>query len=163
MDKNLIYITNLLHKNNGWISKESTMNRGIRQGCAVSALLFILAVAFLSVQIKQNENVKGISISKSQSKLLQYGDDSTLTLTDSQSISYALQEIEIFTAATGLQLNVNKSEGLWLGTLKPNKLNVEGICFSEGPIKCLGIYVGTNIENCSSLNWDKKVNDIDIL
>ena len=139
------------------------MNRGIRQGCAVSALLFILAVESLSVQIKQNENVKGISISKAQSKLLQYADDSTLTLTDSQSISYALQEIEIFTGATGLQLNVNKSEGLWLGTLKPNKLNFEGISFSEGPIKCLGIYVGTNIENCSSLNWDKKVNDIDIL
>ena len=33
-------------KNNGWISKESAMNRGIRQGCAVSALLFILAVEF---------------------------------------------------------------------------------------------------------------------
>ena len=140
------------------------MNRGIRQGCAVSALLFILAVEFLSVQIKQNENVKGISISKAQSKLLQYADDSTLTLTDSQSISYALKEIEIFTGATGLQLNVNKSEGLWLGTLKPNKLNLKtDISFSEGPIKCLGIYVGTNIENCSSLNWDKKVNDIDIL
>ena len=150
-------------KNNGWIWKESAMNRGIRQGCAVSALLFILAVEFLSVQIKQNENVKGITIFKAESKLLQYADDSTLTLTDSQSISYALQEIEIFSAATGLQLNVNKSEGLWLGTLKPNKLNFEGISFSEGPIKCLGIYVGTNIENCSSLNWDKKVNDIDIL
>ena len=50
-----------------------------------------------------------------------------------------------------------------LGTLKPNKLNFEGISFSEGPIKCLGIYVRTNIESCSSLNWDKKVNDIDIL
>ena len=129
----------------------------------MSVLLFILAVEFLSVQIKQNENVKGISIFKAQSKLLQYADNSTLTLTDSQSISYALQEIEIFTAATGLQLNVNKSEGLWLGTLKLNKLYFEGISFSEGPTKCLGIYVGTNIENCSSLNWEKKVNDIDIL
>ena len=150
-------------KNNGWISKESTMNRGIRQGCAVSALLFILAVEFLSVQMKQNENVKGISVSNTESKLLQYADDSTLTLMDSQSISYALHEIKIFTDATGLKLNVNKSEGLWLGNLKQNKLKFEGISFSEGPIKCLGIYIGTNMENCSNLNWDKKLNDIDIL
>ena len=41
-------------KNNGWISKESAMNRGIRQGCAVSALLFILMILHpLGIDINQ--------------------------------------------------------------------------------------------------------------
>ena len=46
-------------KNNGLISKEDVMMRGIRQGCAVSALLFILSDEFMAIQIRQNNNYKG--------------------------------------------------------------------------------------------------------
>ena len=45
-------------KNNGWISKEAIMDRGVRQGCAVSALLFILAVEFLATEIKREKTIK---------------------------------------------------------------------------------------------------------
>jgi hypothetical protein len=36
-------------KNNGWISKSCEMERGIRQGCPVSALLFIFVVEILAI------------------------------------------------------------------------------------------------------------------
>ena len=39
-------------KNNGLVSKEDVMMRRIRQGCAISALLFILPVKFMAVHIR---------------------------------------------------------------------------------------------------------------
>ena len=38
-------------KNNGWISKTCEMKQGIRQGCPVSVLLFILVAEILAIKI----------------------------------------------------------------------------------------------------------------
>ena len=48
-------------KNNNWISKTCSMERGIRQGCPVSAILFLFVAEVLSIKIKQNEEIKGFS------------------------------------------------------------------------------------------------------
>ena len=39
-------------KNNGWISKTCKMKRGIRQGCPISALLYIFVAEILAKKIK---------------------------------------------------------------------------------------------------------------
>ena len=56
------------------------MKRGVRQGCPVSALLFILAIEFMSIDIKSNKEISGIKIKSIECKILQYADDTTLTL-----------------------------------------------------------------------------------
>ena len=40
-------------KNNGWLSDKFPLKRGIRQGCPVSALLFILLVEVLAIKLKK--------------------------------------------------------------------------------------------------------------
>ena len=67
------------------------MQRGVRQGCAISALLFIIAVEILSVKIKQSENIDGIKVFDEVSHLIQYADNTTLTLADEQSITNAMK------------------------------------------------------------------------
>ena len=46
-------------KNNGLVSSNFELQRGIRQGCALSPLLFILAVELLGLKIRNDVNIKG--------------------------------------------------------------------------------------------------------
>ena len=132
------------------------MDRGIRQGCAVSSLLFILVVEFLAIKIRDAEEIKGIKLFKKRSKLTQYADDTTLTLENNQSITHALRIVKHFGKVSELELNVEKCEGIWLGTLKHNSDIYERIRFSKVPVKSLGIYIGTDQIICEKMQLRKK-------
>ena len=45
---------------NGWRTKHFKLGRGIRQGCPLSALLFVLAVEIMADRIRKNDRIKGI-------------------------------------------------------------------------------------------------------
>ena len=124
------------------------MERGVRQGCAVSALLFILALEFLAEDIRKKENIKGIKLYRKESYISLYADDITLTLNDEISVLNALETITNFSTVSGLKLNINKCEGLWLGSLSNNPNIFQNIKFNHGPIKCLGLYIDRNMEDC---------------
>ena len=71
-------------KNAGALSQYFNTNRGIRQGCCLSPLLFIMVVELLAIKIRNNSNIKGIfdtrDTSNSKTKLLSYADDMLLFL-----------------------------------------------------------------------------------
>ena len=46
--------------NNGWISEVFKNTRGIRQGCPLSALLFVLSVEIMASRLRSNTDFKGI-------------------------------------------------------------------------------------------------------
>ena len=54
---------------NGSISKSCLMEKGIRQGCSISALLFMFVVETLAKQIKNNNDIDFHSKKKTVSKL----------------------------------------------------------------------------------------------
>jgi hypothetical protein len=69
----------------------------------------------------------------------------------------ALNEIEIFGSFSGLIMNKDKTEGLWIGKHKHCKDKVRGIKLTDKPVKTLGIYFGHNKEECEKLNWENKI------
>ena len=73
-------------KNNGWVSKSYSMSRGMRQGCPVSCLNFILVAEVLGLLIRQSKNVKGIKVGKNEHKIIQYADDATICVSDCDSV-----------------------------------------------------------------------------
>jgi hypothetical protein len=147
-------------KNNGWISKDITMSRGIRQGCPVSALLFILVVEIMACNIRDNKDIKGIKLNVNgrtyESNISQYADDSALTLTDKISIYESIREIKRFSAVSGLHLNMNKCEGLWVNA-SHNVDCLYRIHFYGSPVKYLGVYIGNNTDMCFNMNWEPKI------
>ena len=50
---------------NGWLSEWFNLSRRIIQGGPLSSLLLIIAVEMLSVSIKQNQEIKGSRLGRS--------------------------------------------------------------------------------------------------
>ena len=145
--------------NNGWISETYNVSRGIKQGCPLSSILFVIAVEIMACRIRQDNNITGFQIkldNKTHSlKISQLADDTTLFLKSKQEVSLALNIIEIFGTLSGLKLNRSKTEGIWLGRLKHCREKFENINWNKGPIKSLGVYFGIDKNECDKLNMEK--------
>ena len=47
------------------------MKRGIRQGCPVSVLLFILVTEILAIKIRTNNEIQGLKLNENSNKIYQ--------------------------------------------------------------------------------------------
>ena len=110
--------------NNGLSSDNFRLERGVRQGDPLSPYLFVLAAEVLAVSIGQNCNIRGISIGKEETKLLQYADDTTAVLADENSALAFLSLLESFKDISGLKINAlrRKQCGLDLQEIINQKL-----------------------------------------
>ena len=149
-------------KNNGWISGRYNMSRGIRQGCPMSALLFIIAIEVMAIDIRENKKIHGINFGNYEHKICQYADDATIMIKDLESVSEVVTCINCFSKYAGPELNLTKTKGIWLGPLKDLGLRIYcNIVWTGKPIKCLGIYIGHDSEKCFKLNWLSKIQTIE--
>ena len=149
-------------KMNGFLSQKVCIERGIRQGCLLSCLIFIICVEYMALQLKQSERFQGFAFQSKECKnvinISQYADDTCLFLRDNKEIDHALFEIQHFSAVSGLVLNLTKTEGMYLGNeLNANYNESKGIKWPTEPIRYLGIYIGRDTKECEKLNWVLKV------
>ena len=145
-------------KNNGWVSGSIKMTRGIRQGCPMSALLFVMAVEILATDIRNQNVINGIKFGGYDHKICQYADDATIFVKDLSSIDFVIKCINEFSKHAGPKLNLKKTKGIWLGQLKNLGLRMYGqILWTGNPVKCLGIYIGHNKLKCYKRNWEDKI------
>ena len=107
--------------NNGHASEPFLLERGVRQGCPLSGMLFVVATEVLEQKIRRSKNlmIKRIEIEYNGSqeiKLSQYADDTTALLSDSESVMQLFELLGLFERCSGLKINESKSELLWLGS-----------------------------------------------
>ena len=127
-------------KNNGHLSEQISISRGIRQGCPVSGLLVILAVEVLALRIRSSISLKGLPIGNKHIKMSQYADDGVLYLNDKDEIGCAINIISNFGNVAGKLLNIDKCEGMCLGSFNMNMIlkKIFGIS-CKSSIRCLCI------------------------
>lgn len=147
-------------KNNGWLSGKLYMKRGIKQGCPLSALLFILAAEILSLNIKKCNLYKGLGIKERNIKILQYADDTIVFPKSDSEISIIINHLKIFSDVAGPKLNISKTEGMRLGNLKYTRSKYTDIQWNNKCIRCLGIYVGLDKIECEKRNWIDKIEQL---
>ena len=84
--------------NNGFTTNWFKLGRGVRLGCPLSCLLFILCVAIMVNQIRSNSHIKGLKIGKNEHKLKQFADDCSCFIRNIESIHTLIE-----TMKSGLQ------------------------------------------------------------
>ena len=84
----------------------------------LSALLFILVVKILADTIRINKN-NGLEIKvKGNAKYIQIAqlvDGTTIFLKNQKAVHNCLSIVNMFSSISWLKLNMDKTEGLWLG------------------------------------------------
>ena len=116
--------------NNLYLLHNFTIERGIRQGCPLSALLFILVAEILSINLRSNHKAKGIIIDELEYKIIQLADNTTIFTKDLDSLQAFIAAFKHFENVSGLKLNFDKSEIIPLGSLRrtdfviPTKINM---------------------------------------
>jgi len=76
---------------NGYVSDFFQLYRGVRQGCPLSGLLFVLAIEVLAQAIRPNENIHGWRINETGLELSMYADDLTAFVKDECSANHLLK------------------------------------------------------------------------
>ena len=147
--------------NNGYQTPYFKLHRGIRQGCPLSALLFLMAAEVVATVLRISDNIKGITVNDISIKLCQLADDMTLFLSNNGSVACALQIFEEFYRYAGLKLNKSKTEAIIVyndGSLHADK-NL-GITWIDKPFKTLGIWFTIDSTEMIRLNVSEKINKI---
>ena len=91
-------------KNNGHFSDTFGISRGIRQGCPVSALLFIVCAEILGKRIRSCNTLGGFVFSCPEKpvKVIQYADNGILFLNSKNEMCTALNVLNKFGKVSGL-------------------------------------------------------------
>ena len=136
-------------RNGGYISESFCMERGVRQGCPISPLLFILTLELLARDIRKNDNINGLKPNPESRpmKIKMYADDATLFLKNIIDFREVLSRIKLFSAFSGLCLNKNKCFAMYIGDCSFKGSFRYGIKFTN-QIKILGIIFSNEKSTC---------------
>jgi hypothetical protein len=145
--------------NCGYSSENFNITRGVRQGCPLSAYLFIVVVEILAIKIRKDRNIEGINIGNSVIKVIQMADDTTSFLKDTKSLGVLLQTLDKFHLYAGLKLNLSKSEILWLGSKKNSTESPLGLQRVKG-VKALGIHFSYDEKQSEEKNFTEKLKEL---
>jgi exonuclease III len=141
--------------NCGHLGEQFSPSRGIRQGCPISANLFVLVVEMLANAIRQNPRIIGIQIGNKTYKITQYADDTCIYVSDYLSLQTLFSVVDLFTRCSGLKVNRDKSEAMGIGACSNFRHKTLGIKWPKESIKCLGVYLHTDDEKMIEDNFNQ--------
>ena len=146
---------------NGYLSSFFSLSRGVRQGCPLSPLLYVLVSEVLAVNIRANPLIKGLSlpgVSQPLSPISQYADDTSLVVCSDPAICAVFQTYDLYERGSGSKLNMSKSKGLWLGSWSGRLDPPVNLDWTSVKIKVLGIYIGPG--DLASDNWLPRISAV---
>ncbi|KAK8781162.1 hypothetical protein V5799_017498 [Amblyomma americanum] len=135
----------------GRISGWCPVARGVRQGCPLSPLLYVIAIEPLLQRLAADTRVKRtvLPVGPPAVPVFGYADDITIVVPDVASAARALEITEQYCEASGARLNKHKSAVMPLRDVRPPEI-AEVPSVSE--TRMLGFYF--NREGPSARNWE---------
>ena len=147
--------------NNGKSTQYFKIKRGVRQGDPIAAYLFTLAIELLAIKIRNNNDIKGLSINDTTIKLSMYADDMTGLVIGHESIIELMKLLDTFKIVSGLGVNIDKTEIMCLGSSKKDeKLTKMGYKLVED-MKITGVVFSYNNDIFLNKNFRGTLINID--
>lgn len=145
-------------KVNGHLSGRIKQEGGVRQGCPMSPLLYVVFIEPFAELVRNDICIEGMHIPGSNGqklKIAQYADDTTLVLTTDCDIDRAIQLCELYSDATGSKINLSKSSVMYWGKWAGRKDIKGGLSVCEDGIKILGVKFYK--KDGARKNWEEKI------
>ena len=105
--------------NNGFATAPFQVQRGVRQGDPLSPYLFIIVIELFAISIRSDRGIEGIKVDNEEVKVEMFADDLTAFLRNDHSLRKFLDKTEDFGVCSGLCINYDKTEILFLGNPIP--------------------------------------------
>ena len=112
----------------------------------------------LATTIRKDNEVKAITVGSTECQLSQYADDTTLILDGTQKSlerSFKFAALENFGEVSGLRVNCEKTEALWIGSKKgSNQIICSDINlkWADSKVKALNVWF--------CIDWRKKEDEL---
>ena len=152
--------------NNGKTTPYFPLGRSCRQGDCLSPYLFIIAIEPLIRLINSSKVIKGFKIQEHTYKLSIYADDLTGFINNETELVELLRLLDDFGRASGLKLNVEKTEALYIGTKNKKTFTNAGLKSVRvvESLKVTGIHFGraNNKECIEKVNFESALNKMRI-
>ena len=138
------------------------ISRGCRQGDCCSPLLFILCVEVLGIMVRNNRAISGYRLGGVEINIEQYADDCTFILDGSEgSFAACMETTSVFNMVSGLELNEQKTQLLWLGRSRaPDFVAESEFNAVSDKFKYLGIVFTRNLLDMNVINFEAKAIDV---
>jgi len=150
--------------NNGNISDFFCPERGVRQGCPLSPILFVISVELLALEIRNNVQISGVMGKLSEHKISQFADDTTFFLKNSsKSVNELFRTLSRFTLVSGLKLNQDKTEVLPLGNVNINTVPCSVKQFVKDRLKLLGVTIMKEKKDVIEVNYNPIIDKMNSL
>ena len=147
--------------NNGHASPFFQLHRGVRQGCPLSGLLFVIGIELLAGALQKDNSIKGVNIGKKEIKLSQFADDTTVFVSDQASVSNLIELLCKFKHVSGLEINTTKTEAMWLGAWRNRPDTPYKFKWPQEPIRALGVFFSYNSDDANNLNFGEKISNLE--
>ncbi|KAF1313870.1 Rxlr effector protein, partial [Globisporangium splendens] len=144
---------------NGEVSREWEVKSGIRQGCPLSPLLFIVAAEILALAVQQDPHLEGIRVTRSGAEphlISTFVDDSAVFLKQGKQLPRLMQLLSEFGQQSGLHVQRTKSSYICLNTAVVHEQRCGIPVLKHGEtVRYLGIQIGTG--NITQANWEDRL------
>ena len=124
--------------------------------------MFILCAEVLANAVSNDPKVRGIKVFDTECKISQYADDTTFILDGSQSsFSRSLYLLGTFALISGLKVNYDKTEALWIGLRKGSAKIIfpsgKPILWAKEKVYALGVWLSTSVDKQLEANFMEKI------
>ena len=127
----------------------------------MSTCLFVLCAEVLAIKIRNNKNIKGITINNTEYKLSQYADDTSVILDGSStSLNETLNVLSSYAKYSGLKINFDKTSVVWIGKKKYSTDTIKTrwkLSWGKNNFKLLGIHFNVELHTMLELNYKEKL------